>query len=180
MENRIALAKHFNKLGFKTGAEIGVAGGDFSKILCEQIPDLDLYCVDPWMPYKDNRRGGGSTQQENNWEKAHRLLEGYHVTFIKDFSVNALKGFADGSLDFVFIDGNHDFDFVMEDIIGWSRKVRSGGIVSGHDYYQFHNSGVIEAVNAYVDFHKIDLNLTLRNTGDYKDDRPPSFWWVKK
>ena len=37
-------------------------------------------------------------------------------------------------LDFVFIDANHRFVDVAQDLTYWSRKVRKGGIVAGHDY----------------------------------------------
>ena len=178
LNDRVALAKYFNELGFKRGAEVGVADGRYSEILCQSIPGLVLFCVDPWNTYKDNRRGGGKDQQFGNYETAKKRLEKFDATLIRSFSVPAAQKFPDECLDFVFIDANHDFDYVMEDIITWSRKVRKGGIISGHDYYQFHNSGIIEAVNSYVNYHHLDLNLTLRNDG-YKDDRCPCFWWVK-
>ena len=50
--------------------------------------------------------------------------------------MEALKDFNDNSLDFVFIDGNHTFEYVVEDIAQWSKKVKVGGIVSGHDYWR--------------------------------------------
>lgn len=179
MINRIELAKHFNKLGFKNGAEIGVAGGHFSLELCKAIDGLKLFCVDPWNTYKENKRGGGQEQHDDNFEKTKEKLYGYDVEFIKDFSTNALKVIKDKSLDFVYIDGNHDFDYVMEDIIGWARKVKKGGIIAGHDYYHFNNSGVIEAVNKYTEMHRVDLYLTDWNNDVYRDNRPPSWWFVK-
>jgi hypothetical protein len=179
MNSRIELAQYFNQLGFKVGAEVGVAGGDYSEKLCKAIPDLKLFCIDPWDTYQDNRRGGGKEQHYKNYEKTKARLAPYNATLIRKFSTEAARDFADNSLDFVFLDGNHDFDYVMEDIITWSRKVRKGGIISGHDLYFFNNSGVIEAVLAYTQFHKIKLNFTKWNDSDYKDDRPQCFWWVK-
>ena len=61
-----------------------------------------------------------------------------------------------------------------------SRKVKKGGVVSGHDYCHFTNSGVIEAVNKYCEIHKIELNLIGRNNDNFKDDRQPCWWFVKK
>ena len=49
--------------------------------------------------------------------------------------MEAVKQFKDGSLDFVYIDGNHTFEYVINDIAEWSKKVRKGGIISGHDYW---------------------------------------------
>lgn len=180
LKSRVELAYYFARLGFKTGAEIGVAAGAFSETMCKVIPGLKLYCIDPWIHYKGNNRGGGSDRHLRNYETAKERLKGYNATLIRKKSIEALSDVADGSLDFVFIDGNHDFDYVLEDIIGWTRKVRSGGIVSGHDYYHFNNSGVIEAVNAYVGFHKIELKIA----GGYLrknplDDKQPSWWFIK-
>lgn len=180
MHSRLELAQYFNKLGFKKGAEVGVADGIYSEKLCKAIPGLELFCIDPWETYSDNRRGGGVQQQHDNFEKAKQKLLPFKTHFLRMFSMDAVRQFEDESLDFVFIDGNHDFDFVMEDLIAWSRKVRKGGIISGHDYYHFHNSGVIEAVNAFTEANRIDLQLTDWNNLEYRDDRPPCFWWIKK
>jgi hypothetical protein len=80
----------------------------------------------------------------------------------------------DGSLDFVYIDGLHDFEAVILDIVYWSRKVRSGGIVSGHDYCWAFKSGVIAAVDAYT------RGLGITSWYLTNKDREPSWLWVKK
>ncbi|MEK6897374.1 MAG: hypothetical protein AABW93_02500, partial [Nanoarchaeota archaeon] len=46
MKNRQALARHFAKLGYRVGAEIGVCTGYYSNILCQTIPNLKLYDLD--------------------------------------------------------------------------------------------------------------------------------------
>jgi hypothetical protein len=78
------------------------------------------------------------------------------------------------SLDFVYIDGNHSFDYVMQDLIEWSKRVRRGGIVSGHDYYHFRNAGVVEAVDVYTHCHGIK-EWFLTN-----EQKSKSFFWVKR
>ena len=160
IDRRYDLAVIFRDKGYKVGAEIGVAGARYSECLCQVIPGLKLYCVDTWQRYPGNRRGGLQKQHDDNYELAQKRLAPFDATLIKKFSMDAVKDFADGSLDFVYIDANHDFDFVMEDIINWAKKVKKGGMVSGHDYYQFHHSGVVEAVDAYVKTHNLELGLT--------------------
>ena len=49
-------------------------------------------------------------------------------------SVAAAASYADASLDFVFIDGDHSYEGVKKDIIAWLPKVKPGGIIAGHDY----------------------------------------------
>ena len=175
IKNRIELAEHFNKLEFKVGAEIGVADGRYSEILCQKIPGLKLHCVDPWTPYDGNWRSAG--YQSNAHKTAQYRLKPYKVKIIKKTSIEASLDFKPGSLDFVFIDGVHTFDYVMEDIIGWTRKVKKGGIVSGHEYYSFSNSGVIEAVDYYTKIHNIKLNIIPKYVGGHKDDNAPCWYF---
>lgn len=167
VKNRIQLADYFASLGFTKGAEIGVADGRYSEILCEKIPGLELICVDPFY-----RKG--------HYEKAKERLQKHNTRIIRETSMETVLGIGDGVLDFVFIDGNHKFDFVMEDVIGWTRKVRSGGIVAGHDYYHFHDSGVIEAVNRYTEIHRIQLNIIPRSEGGHIDDQAPCWYFIKE
>lgn len=177
MKSRIDLAKYFREKGFKIGAEIGVAEGRFSEILFQNIPDLKLYCVDVWQSYEKGWRG--ENYQNKVYKEAKEKLSKYNAELIKKTSVEASLDIPDNSLDFVFIDGNHIFDYVMTDIIIWARKVKKGGIVSGHDYMFFKNSGVVEAVNKYAEIHKIEINIIQRNQLNFKDDRQPCWWFVK-
>jgi len=172
--SRDSLARLFNKLGYKTGAEIGVNKGAYSQVLCTKIPGVELYCIDTWAPYNKRK---SQASQDACYVRAQRALRGFDVTFIRKASLDAVKDFADGSLDFVYIDAMHDFDNVIMDIINWSPKVRIGGIVSGHDYIKRDSQGVAEAVNAYTAAHYINPWYI---TGHNLDDRTNSFFWVKK
>lgn len=175
VRKRENLPAFFNELGFRVGAEIGVKQGNFSLYLCKGIPDLGLYCVDAWESYSDYVVDGNQEEQDQALKIAQEKLKGYRVKFIRKMSMDAVKDFADSSLDFVYIDANHEFDFVMEDIIEWSKKVRKGGIVSGHDYFHFPagNGGVVYAVDAYALAHKIkQVYLT--------DDREHSWFFFKE
>jgi predicted O-methyltransferase YrrM len=177
MESRIDLAKYFNKLGFRVGAEIGVADGRYSEILCQEIPDLKLYCIDLWRPYEKCWRTKES--QDKAYLDAINRLSPYNTKMLVLPSLEASLEIPNESLDFVFIDGGHTFNDVMLDIILWTKKVGPGGIVSGHDYCHFANSGVIEAVNKYCEVNRIELKLINRNNKNHKDDRQPC-WWFKK
>ena len=164
---RTELGKLFNDLGFKRGAEIGVREGVFSESLCKSIKDLKLTCVDLWEPNKPRK---GHTK--NYYETAQKVLAPFDTELIKLPSVDAALKVPDESLDFVYIDAAHDFDNVMMDILVWSRKVRKGGIISGHDYYRTRNQGVVPAVDTYTHAHYI-------NEWFITDEKEPSFFWVK-
>ncbi|NIT59155.1 MAG: hypothetical protein GWN00_23910, partial [Aliifodinibius sp.] len=71
------------------------------------------------------------------------------VRFIRNTSEQAAEWeIPDGMLDFVYIDADHRFDHVMQDIILWFKKIRRGGILSGHDY-DFGNGDVGDAVKVF-------------------------------
>jgi hypothetical protein len=70
-----------------------------------------------------------------HYDEAKARLAPYNCEFIKAFSMDAVKNFKDNSLDFVFIDGNHTFEYAINDIAEWGKKVRPGGIISGHDFW---------------------------------------------
>jgi len=61
-----------------------------------------------------------------------------NIIKIRKTSVEASKEFADGSLDAVYIDAEHDPISVRSDINAWRTKVRKGGILCGHDFYLPH------------------------------------------
>lgn len=166
--SRQHLAELFFELGFTKGAEIGVRLGSYSKILLDTNPNLSLLSIDPWSPYARVSQ----EKQDKFFSHCQRLLRGYKSTLIRKTSMDALNDVPDGSLDFVYIDGLHDFDSVMMDIICWSRKVRFGGIVSGHDYYVNYREGVIMAVNAYTYANNIHQWYITK-------EKEASYFWVK-
>lgn len=181
MKDRIDLARYFNDLGFTVGAEVGVASGYYSEILCKMNPRLILYCIDPWLTYRDYRDFANPNTFISMEKKARTLLAKYNTIIMKTTSVEAVKHFKDKALDFVFIDANHAYKYVKEDIELWAPKVRKGGIVSGHDYYKTKagNVGVIQAVDEYVKKYGYKLKLTRWNDSPYRDDRQPCWYFQK-
>jgi len=169
---RTNLHELFRDSGFTVGAEIGVYRGHHAKEMCLCIPNLKLYCVDLWTAYQPTDIAPYISQerQDSNFKRSIRNLRGYNVVFMKQTSMDAVKTFPNESLDFVYIDANHDYEHAMQDITEWEKKVRVGGIISGHDYDP--DWGVKKAVDTYVMEHKI-------NNCFYTVCHSPSFWWVK-
>ena len=182
MKNRLELAKYFNELGFKHGAEVGACYGRYSEILCQSIPGLELLAVDNWDNKENDRRL--RTRGVGGEETTRKLLEPYNATVVRMTSMEAAAKVPDESLDFVFIDANHSYECVKEDITEWSKKVRSGGIVALHDYYIFPHSGnrgVIDAVDEYIKVNNIQLQIIpWDKENPVKDDRQPCAWFFKK
>lgn len=68
------------------------------------------------------------------------------VNLIKGHSLDVCKNYDDESIDFCFIDGSHEYEDVKKDILAYLPKVKSGGILAGHDYDKIWD-GVIRAVD---------------------------------
>jgi predicted O-methyltransferase YrrM len=164
---RHSVARVMCDLGFRSGVEIGTHNGDSAKMWCSANPNLTLTCVDPYVRYGVKQE---QDKHEKNYEDACLLLSRFNATIIREASLDVVDRFEDGSLDFVYIDGDHTFDACMQDLIRWAAKVRSGGLVMLHDYYVFHRSGVMKAVDAYTHCHRIDPWYVT------KDNCPTAFW----
>lgn len=182
IKDRIELAKYFAELKFTKGAEIGVCTGRYSRILLDSIPDLQLLGIDPYTPYKgytDFRRKG---THETNLKLAREATAPFpNYTLMLAFGHDAAQWIADESLDFVFIDGNHQYEAVKQDISDWFPKVRRGGIMSGHDYYEFKSGrgGVVRAVDEFAKANGYKVNSTGWTEGAHRDDKQPDWWFMK-
>ena len=151
---REMLAELLFELGCKKGVEIGTRAGGSAMIWCKYNPDMHLTCIDPWETYMNRRFG--KNRQEKYYLKAVKNLSLLNVEIIRRRSLDVIDRFEDESLDFVHIDGNHEFDYCCPDIIYWSKKLKVGGIMAVHDYCTFHWNGVMKAVDAYTHCHHID------------------------
>lgn len=164
---RETLAELIGELGFTEGAEIGVQRGLYSETLLKHNPSLHLNCIDPWHAYNRQTEEYG----EENYKIAQARLAPYNVTYYRMRAFDAAPLIPDGSLDFVYIDGMHEFIPVMLDLILWTPKVKVGGIVAGHDYCDYYQGGVVDAVRAYTFANNIDKWYVTR-------DREPSWFWI--
>jgi len=188
------LAVLFKELGLNLGVEVGVDRGEYSEVLCKASPDLHLFGVDPYMlkayePVIDPQQAGIHVTQkgfEGNYEEATARLSKYpNYRLVRSYSMDALKLFEDESLDFVYIDANHDFLNFIQDLHFWLKKIKPGGIMSGHDYanfsYRKHNH-VKRALDAYARCYRM-IPLFIVGADEYEEgvtrDKFRSWFWVK-
>lgn len=166
-DGRLLLARIMRDLDFRVGAEIGTRHGASAKLWCETMPGLKLTCIDPYNVYRPRK---SQEKQDAVFESAQQALAPFDVTFVRESSITAASKFENNSLDFVHVDGDHEFDMVMQDIILYTPKVRKGGMILIHDYFNFYLGGVMHAVNAYTACHLIDPWFVTR------DEEPTAFW----
>ncbi len=180
--DRNELPQFFVEMGFKVGAEIGVYKGAFTEKFCQA--GLKMFAIDGWLAYEDYNEPQRNFQARQDFLYGHtqRTLAPYpDCSIIRSKSMDALKYFEDGSLDFVYIDAHHGFKYAVEDAYEWSRKVRPGGIVSGHDYGNNRIIKVKLALDAYTQAYGIDNWYVLgrkRIIPGEKRERWRSWFWV--
>ena len=140
VSNPVGFPRHRDHLGgflnrrglIGEGAEIGSAYGAFARQILKQWNGRTLHMIDPWVAHPDYSETYDFTdfyQQCLNLER-----EDGRVVLHRTFSHDALSQFEDESLDWVYIDGNHSYQGITCDM-QWHFKVKRGGIVAGHDYY---------------------------------------------
>jgi len=150
----------------RRGAEIGVFRGETSKELGLAFPGIHLILVDPWTMwkadtayYKNHSEMGrlDQSQWDENFKLTLKAIQYAEAEGGSDFEVHvtesviAAQQVEDQSLDFVFIDADHSYEAVKADILAWRPKIRTGGIIAGHDYKGFRDRrgdyGVSRAVH---------------------------------
>ena len=181
------LARLFAELNFTSGVEIGVERGLYSRVLCRENPQAIIYGVDSWKAYRSYRDHVSQDKLDGFFETTLQRMSPYsNFRPIRKFSMDAVKDFKDNSLDFVYIDGNHTLPFVINDMIEWSKKIRIGGIVSGHDYRKSKRvvtqNHVVYAVHCFTEAYRIKpwflLGTKAQNPGMTRDPNR-SWMWVK-
>jgi len=156
----------FTELGYTRGVEVGVEQAVFAKTLCQGIKTLNvLYGVDPWKAYSGYREHVSQEKLDGFYDDVLKKMKNEPFIPIRKFSHEAAEDFADGSLDFVYIDGNHEFFEVTRDLHVWIPKIRKGGIVAGHDFRR--NSGkyvndVKDVIPAYMYAKQIPIWFVVR------------------
>ncbi|MFN4172521.1 MAG: class I SAM-dependent methyltransferase [Pseudorhodobacter sp.] len=151
-------------------AEIGVWEGNFSRRILEICEPAELHLIDPWLYQPEfGNTGFGRKKNEHLMEVKYQdvvaaFKDDPRVRIQRATSEDALSALPDGSLDWVYIDGNHNEPFVGNDLALCLQKVKPDGIITGDDFnWQAEASGapVKRAVEALVDQLGDQAKLTL-------------------
>lgn len=163
--------KVINQKKLQVGAEIGVAFGGHSEAILANTR-ARLYCVDPYKHIRgyDDPMNKSQTEFDELYTFATNRLKKYkrRVVFVRKKSTDAIRHIKE-ELGFVYIDGDHSYEGVKEDIANWFFKVKEGGIIGGHDYNHPNFPGVKKAVDAF--FGRFEWRLHTHQSG---------VWWVEK
>ena len=159
------------------GMEIGVHKGDFSQDILMIVFPKELHLVDPWKhetsaAYKDAWYGGqvknGQVEMDERYmnvcSKFTQEVRSGQVSIHRGFSTEILSQFPDEYFDWVYIDGNHYYEYVKRDIELSFRKTKIGGFITGDDYTDegWWEGGVKKAVDQFATHSSVHL-VEIRN-----------------
>lgn len=157
------IRNNFNKKKIDI-AEIGVFEGKITFHLLNKLNNIEnYYCIDSWELYDEYKESLYSDKWKNfDWNLIYKnFIENSkkfdNIIIYRMKSLEAVKKFKDKSLDFIFIDGNHSYEYTKNDIINWRKKLKDGGVLAGHDYRN-DKYGVKKAVDELIE------NFNVTNT----------------
>ena len=155
--------------------EVGMFGGAMSAAIKTMNPDIVLYSVDNWLPAEEQPEAYKETndfcvrwdeeKRKSLRENAYAIAKSHGIEIIEMDSVDAAEQFENESLDLAFLDADHSFLGLSQDIAAWQGKVKPGGYLGGHDYNNlredapFDFGGVHLAVNGLAHSMKLPLEL---------------------
>ena len=156
-----------------TFAELGVFSGAFSEKISSLLKPKKLYLVDIF----DGKMGSGDVNGENFQfinlnESFDQLTQKYakhpEVKIVKSTTVEFLDSLPDDHLDAVYIDADHSYEAVKQDLNLSFQKVGENGLIMGHDYEENEFPGVVQAVDEFC--QQNDLKICLLS-----QEKLPSF-----
>ena len=152
-------------------AEIGVWKADFSIRIQELTSPKELHLIDPWEfqnEFPERMYGGSVAKNQMDMDRIHENVRNkfnsyQNVIIHRGDSNKILPEFANAYFDWVYIDGNHDYEYVLKDLRSCLSKVKPGGIIAGDDYKWEDKEGfpVKRAVHDFIEENNLENNLDI-------------------
>lgn len=145
-------------------AEIGVYKGDFSELILQCAPKK-LHLIDPWKfemspAYAGSWYGGRLGKNQGSMDNIHKsvldrfdsAIKAGTVEVHRDASAKCCPQFPDNYFDWIYLDGNHLYEFVKQDLETFLPKVKPHGLIAGDDYNSpgWWQDGVTKAVDEAI------------------------------
>ena len=177
MAARRLVIRQFGQGG--VGAEIGVFKGEFSEEILVEAKPAKLILIDPWENMDDPDLAGAwyGAGSPHDMDAIYAGVEARFASQVAAGTVElrrmssnaALSGLADESLDFVYVDGDHRYEAVRDDLELSLAKLKPGGILAGDDYLDggWWKGDVIRAVNEFIGRHASEIQIALVLRGQF-------------
>jgi hypothetical protein len=152
--------------------EIGCYQGESTTLFAHGFKPSELYAIDPFENgYDDTDSSSIGDFTDIIYNFNSRISHFPCIKHIKDYSYNVSNQFKDNSFDFIYIDGNHTFDAVVNDIKLYLPKIKTNSFIGGHDWG---NGNVVNAVLHElkdVDIFFEDSSWIIQVTEDIKQNK---------
>lgn len=156
--------RHINELapiidllsGAATIAEVGVFAGEATVQFMRSPKVKFIVCVDNWKGGYDPEDWASNADMDvarfafNQRVWAEPAWNSARYSIFEGTSFQAAMACRPASLDMVYLDANHSYKHIHQDIWAWVPAVKPGGWVAGHDYNRAAFPGVVEAVEELV------------------------------
>lgn len=182
LDQRDNLGEWLNRRGLLgIGVEVGSLCGEFARTIISKWNGQKLIMLDPWEKQSPDvyREFTNNTDFSGAMASCESLWKEYpeRIVLMRDYSPKASVYFQNFSLDWVYLDGNHSYEAVSEDLRAWWPKVRPGGLFGGHDFRTEVNElqccDVKTAIEDWCKEYKLPLPYITRHPGCYS-------WWITK
>jgi len=155
-------------------AEVGVEKGLNAAEMVQKMNIDKLYLVDDYLPYTDYLGGFCPPEiQDEVYQIMFKNLTPHldKVIFITKNSLLASTLFINEFFDFIYIDGNHNYDSVKQDILAWWPKVKKGGLLGGHDFdiRNIERQDVAEAVKDFAKENNLEYMIFPGSQPQFSD-----------
>ena len=163
------------------GLEIGVNNGDFSERILEIAQPKKLHLIDPWKFFNtdsmiDTPYGKGSVYNQLEMDKKFENVKkrfsneilNRQIVIHRGFSDEIMPTFENNYFDWVYVDGNHLYDYVKKDLQLCYEKTKNHSLITGDDYYDtfqendWSEGGVKKAVDEFINLKKLAL-IQIKN-----------------
>jgi hypothetical protein len=136
-------------------AEIGVNLGEFSGEIMNVVRPSKIHLIDLWEGYPDFNKNATTEIMDARYKQVLKKFDKEIVNGLVEIhkvkSNDAYDIFDDNYFDFVYIDANHRYEYVIQDLLGFLPKVKVNGMISGDDYGTtgWWEDGVTKAVSEF-------------------------------
>lgn len=130
-------------------AEIGVNQGDFSQQILSICQPRKLHLIDAW--HTERYHDGLSLSVTKKFLKE---ISSGQIEVNRGLSTKVVDNLPDEYFDWIYIDTSHDYTTTKLELEKYSKKMKKGGVIAGHDYTmgnwgEMYKYGVIEAVHEF-------------------------------
>jgi Methyltransferase domain len=164
------------------GAEIGLLKAETFCLILQNCPGIKkMYGIDSWKPWECELTAPDFSYRMVFDEADSAFVKAmayYNIQYqsgcsekaviLEEDTSTAVKKIDDGELDFVFLDAYNSYDQAAREIREWYPKVKSGGIIAGHDWWSFE---IQRAIKEFFDEYKLSSKLSLYDN---------TYVWIKE